>query len=499
MRYLLASFGVLLASIPAVAQTPCRLPGVAVSVSPSIAAPGQVVSVTLTNNSNQVIQLPSSCVFEAVHAGSACSTVPVLSPICLFVIVPLAPGHSYTGAWDQTDDNGAQVPSGSYSFFVRYWDAAFTSLVSCCPELTIANAFATASAQPRNGAGSNPLTLASVNPPRVGASWDTSLDCAAHAPGQSLLVVFDAPATGPLTSFGQVLVGGSRLARCRTEHNRQQAPLAVGELALRAGHQAVACGLGVAGLHAVDRWVTAEQHVAVVLLDVVERVVADRVIGVVVSVVADDVGGDRCHVARAAVVPRFGEPGDVLELRVLQAPGLRLPVHHGDEAVDAAGHALGQGHGGVIARDGDHALEQLVDLGRHLRVDEHQRTTTLALAPGTHRYRQHLLQRELLVLERAEDQVGSHQLGQRCRVDLSVGLALGEHLFCVQVDQHVVACREFGGPRRLGVSQRSQRGAQRRHPLLDHRQSSMCLGAVGGLDQRAQAWVTSDRKRGNWP
>lgn len=218
MRHLLAAFGVLLASAPSVAQTPCGLPGVTVSVSPPIAAPGQVVSVTLTNNSSQVIQLPSSCVFEAVHAGSACSSVPVASFICLFVIIPIAPGQSYTGSWDQTDDNGAQVPSGTYSFFVRYWDAGFTSLVSCCPELTITNSCAAASALPRNGSGSNPSTLASVNPPRLGASWDTSLDCAAHAPGTALLVVFASPATGPLTSFGEILVGGSRLFRAVQPH-----------------------------------------------------------------------------------------------------------------------------------------------------------------------------------------------------------------------------------------------------------------------------------------
>ena len=213
MKHWLAAFGVLVASVPAFAQTPCGLPGVTVDVSPPVAAPGQVVTVTLTNNSSQVIQLPSTCVFLAVHPDAACSTNPVSTSICFFVLVPIAPGQSVSADWDQRDDGGQQVPSGAYSFDVRYWDAGFTTLVNCCAPLDIASSCAAASAQTRNGSGANPLTLASVNPPRLGASWDASLDCSAHAPGLAFVLVFDSPSTGPLTPFGEILVSGSRLLR----------------------------------------------------------------------------------------------------------------------------------------------------------------------------------------------------------------------------------------------------------------------------------------------
>src|SRR5262245_53052229 len=93
------------------AQQACGLPGVTVSVSPDCATPGQVIQVTLTNNSNQVITLFSSCVYTNVHPSADCTGTPVFSPICLAVLTPIPPGQSKTQSWDQKDDNGIQVPN----------------------------------------------------------------------------------------------------------------------------------------------------------------------------------------------------------------------------------------------------------------------------------------------------------------------------------------------------------------------------------------------------
>jgi hypothetical protein len=209
----------LLLTVPslAAAQQPCGLPGVTFDV-PASVPQGQPVVVTLTNGSAQTIQLPTSCVFESVSSGSTCGAPAVFTPLCLFILTPIAPGQSASGTWFQQDNGGAQVPPGSYSIRVRYWDAGFTSLSECCAPVTVTSACAPASASVRNGSGINPLTLASVQPPHLGGTWDTSLDCSAHAPGSAFRLAFDAAAAGPLTPFGEVLVGGTRLLRLVQPH-----------------------------------------------------------------------------------------------------------------------------------------------------------------------------------------------------------------------------------------------------------------------------------------
>ena len=94
-------------------------------------------------------------------------------------------------------------------------------------------------------------------------------------------------------------------------------------------------------------------------------------------------------------------------------------------------------------------LQQLVDLRRHRRVDEHQRAAALALRPGELGDRQRLLERQLLVAQRLEDDVGGHQLGQRRRVGRGVGVALGERLARRQVEDDVALGGDLGRLRRL--------------------------------------------------
>ena len=113
------------------AQQSCGIPGVTVTVSPECALPGQTIQVTLTNNSNQVITLPSSCVYSNVHPSSGCTGQPVFSPFCLAVLTPVPPGQSKTQPWDQKDDNGLQVPDGTYSIAIDYLGGG------CCASVTI--------------------------------------------------------------------------------------------------------------------------------------------------------------------------------------------------------------------------------------------------------------------------------------------------------------------------------------------------------------------------
>ncbi|MEM7203940.1 MAG: hypothetical protein AAF628_27010 [Planctomycetota bacterium] len=58
----------------------------------------------------------------------------------------------------------------------------------------------------RNGSGINPLTLTAVSPPVLGGVWRTALDCSAHGAGDAVWLVSPGAATGPVFSFGEVLV-----------------------------------------------------------------------------------------------------------------------------------------------------------------------------------------------------------------------------------------------------------------------------------------------------
>lgn len=137
MRLRSLSLALFTLALPTSAQVPCGLPGVTVTVSPQLAQPGTPITVTLTNGSNSLIQLPSSCTYSIVYAGQGCGSNPVFGPGCLAVITPIAPGQSHAMPWNQNDQNGVQVPDGEYSIEVRYWDANFTSLTSCCANVTI--------------------------------------------------------------------------------------------------------------------------------------------------------------------------------------------------------------------------------------------------------------------------------------------------------------------------------------------------------------------------
>jgi hypothetical protein len=119
-------------SVAASGQSPCGgIAGVSVTLSPPTAALGQVIQVTVTNGSGQVIHLPTPCAFHAIFANASCANPAAFTPFCQAVITPVPPGQSVTMPWDQKDNGGAQVPAGIYSVEVRYFDAAFNPF-RCC-------------------------------------------------------------------------------------------------------------------------------------------------------------------------------------------------------------------------------------------------------------------------------------------------------------------------------------------------------------------------------
>jgi len=241
----LLTFAALGLSMPA--QTPCGTPGVTITVSPPTAAVGQVVQVTLTNDSGELIQLPSGCVFGPVYPGSDCTSTPIFTPSCAAVVIPIASGSSISSFWLQTDNLGQQVPPGAYSLGFSYWNSDFTVMSSCCVPLTISGNCVPSRTTPRNGSGVNPLTLVGA-PPTLGLDWQTSLDCSAHAPGLAGLYVYQLPAHGVFTAFGELLIGGARYGRFLQGHTgtsvafREPIPTDVGLCGLTASAQGVCLG-----------------------------------------------------------------------------------------------------------------------------------------------------------------------------------------------------------------------------------------------------------------
>ena len=138
MKLILATIALLAPGLSATAQVTCGISGVTVTVTPQFAAPGQVISVALTNNSGQDIHLPSSCTFQGVHAGAGCGGNAVFAPGCLAVITTVPTGTSSVMPWDQRDNSGQQVPDGVYSFAIHYYDSTWNQQ-SCCPTVTIAS------------------------------------------------------------------------------------------------------------------------------------------------------------------------------------------------------------------------------------------------------------------------------------------------------------------------------------------------------------------------
>ena len=87
------------------------------SVSPDTASQGATLTITFSNAGEVTVE-PESRTFEFVVADASGREVrriddPTGAP-------RLAPGGSVSGAWDQKDGAGAQVPPGRYITTVRY-------------------------------------------------------------------------------------------------------------------------------------------------------------------------------------------------------------------------------------------------------------------------------------------------------------------------------------------------------------------------------------------
>ncbi|HEY9206245.1 MAG TPA: hypothetical protein VIO58_10030 [Candidatus Methanoperedens sp.] len=96
--------------------TPPPPPAVSFSTDKSAYNQGELVTFTITNDGTETIDLPNSAPWRVENAKTV---ERVFTPIALDVITPLDPGQSMSWTWDQSNDEGKQVPAGTYRGGIR--------------------------------------------------------------------------------------------------------------------------------------------------------------------------------------------------------------------------------------------------------------------------------------------------------------------------------------------------------------------------------------------
>ncbi len=77
---------------------------------------GEIVTITVTNNGDDVVTIPNGFWIEN-DAGEQ-----IYLPNILFYMPPLAPGQSIEYTWDMTNTDGTMVKSGDYTVHTS-WDS----------------------------------------------------------------------------------------------------------------------------------------------------------------------------------------------------------------------------------------------------------------------------------------------------------------------------------------------------------------------------------------
>ena len=133
----------------------------------------------------------------------------------------------------------------------------------------------------------------------------------------------------------------------------------------------------------------------------------------------DDGAGELGQITGRRDLPLVRETVNIGEGGAGHAEALRFLVHARDERLLAGGDRLGDHHGDVVGRlhdehlqrniEGDRAADREAELGRRLRP-RLLRADDLSIGGDGARF------------QRLEGDVGCHQLGQRCREPLSIGI-----------------------------------------------------------------------------
>lgn len=162
---------------------------VSATVTPNPAPPGTNINVVVTNASGQTITFTDSCTVKEVRSGTPTGPT-VFSPICLLIITNVPPSGTIGGGWNQTNNNGVQVPEGTYWMKVRYQlnNTFFSEWFSV--DITSDPNFPTLGVSPGSGAAiGQPLSL-DLNAPNAANNLYIAAASLTTNSGQSLPTLF---------------------------------------------------------------------------------------------------------------------------------------------------------------------------------------------------------------------------------------------------------------------------------------------------------------------
>ncbi len=179
-------------------------------------------------------------------------------------------------------------------------------------------------------------------------------------------------------------------------------------VALRRGGEIEAGRVDVTGLDAVHALERVHQMIVIGVNGAVIDEFAGGEIVVVVREIAIKRSCQRREIARRRLLHGIGQAGGVVEEGVLHAQPARLLRHPLGEGVLASGEALGGDRGRVIRRFRHQAENDVAH--RHALAGLEPELRRGAVR-GVRRNRQPLVERELSVVDRLENQIERHHLG----------------------------------------------------------------------------------------
>jgi hypothetical protein len=166
----------------AVGLLPAGAQSISGTVTPPIAAPGQLVTLSITGV--QSVWLPDPCIPDDIRVGGPSGAIIDPGVFCIQIIVPVSPGQVVTGSWTVP----ANAAPGPYWLHVRYFTANATADEYFCLEV--------------RAPGTSGPTLVELSPAQVGQTLALSLTDGA-SPGAPYILA------ASFTSTVGLSVGGS--------------------------------------------------------------------------------------------------------------------------------------------------------------------------------------------------------------------------------------------------------------------------------------------------
>ncbi len=226
------------------------------------------------------------------------------------------------------------------------------------------------------------------------------------------------------------------------------------------GHEIAAGRIDVAGLEPVGTRIRTKLGVMVQDHAAAEHETRRREIVIVAREVADQMDGQRRHVARRRPHIGIGQARGVAENGVAHPQRMGAQRHHLRESVLGAAEILAEHGGGVVGRERHHAEHRLAHRERAagVNIELHR-----LHGGGVLRDRHRVVQRHAMVAQRLEQHVERHQLGEARRMARRVGVHRRQHLPGRGIDHDLAEpIRAHLRPR--GRCQADQAGRQQRRP-----------------------------------